>query len=124
MSNQQLTIPSMQVIILTKDEIQNVKFETTLMQAVDDSFLALGFTVKDAIYRQLESAFGIKKQEIPLKTEAFANSLAAIFGQASKTIEIRIIKELHGKTGFACKPKKDLVFTEYLTELQRYLEAH
>ena len=76
-------------------------FETAVMEAVDESLSSLGKSCKQAIYFQLENTFNIKKQEIPLKIEEFANAIEQLFGIGAKIIEMRIIAVLH-ETWHAC----------------------
>jgi hypothetical protein len=97
-------------------------FEAIIIEAVDEVFSSFGHSCKQAIYFQLENTFKIKKEEIPLKIEDFANAIEQIFGIGAKFIEMKIIEVLHEKTqGFMYFPKKeDLVFTEYVASLRRF----
>ena len=63
-------------------------FETTIIEAVDESFSSFGHSCKQAIYFQLENTFNITKQEIPFKIEEFANSIEQIFGIGARLIEV------------------------------------
>lgn len=98
------------------------KFETIIVEAVDEIFSSFGRLCKQAIYFQLENAFKIKKHEIPFKIEEFANAIKQIFGVGAKFIELKIIETLHEKTpNFMYSPQiEDLVFTEYVASLRRF----
>jgi hypothetical protein len=74
-----------------------VKFETVLLEAVDDAFSTLGERVKIAIYFHLEHKFIIPKQDIPYRIDDFSDALELIFGMAAKQLEILIMKKLHEK---------------------------
>jgi hypothetical protein len=97
-------------------------FDAIMIEAVDEIFSSFGHSCKQALYFQLENTFKIKKQEIPLKIEDFANAIEQIFGIGAKFIEMKIIEMLHKKTqGFMYFPKKeDLVFTEYAASLRSF----
>jgi hypothetical protein len=94
--------------------------EAIIIEAVDEIFSSFGQSCKRAIYFQLENTFKIKKQEIPLKIEDFANAIEHIFGIGAKFIEMKIIEVLHEKTqGFMYFPRKEeLIFTEYVASLR------
>jgi hypothetical protein len=94
--------------------------EAIIIEAVDEIFSSFGQSCKRAIYFQLENTFKIKKQEIPLKIEDFANAIEHIFGIGAKFIEMKIIEGLHEKTqDFMYFPRKEeLIFTEYLASLR------
>lgn len=98
-------------------------FEAIVIEAVDEVFSLIGHSCKQAIYFQLENTFRIKKQEIPLKVKDFTNAIEQIFGIGAKFIEMKIIEVLHEKTqDFVYFPEKeDLVFTEYVASLRRFL---
>jgi hypothetical protein len=73
------------------------KFETVLLEAVDDAFSTLGENVKVSIYFHLEHKFIIPKRDIPYRIDDFSDALERIFGMATKHLEILIMKKLHEK---------------------------
>jgi hypothetical protein len=97
-------------------------FEAIIIETVDKIFSSFGPSCKQAIYFQLENTYKIKKQEIPLKIEDFADAIEQIFGIGAKFIEMKIIEVLHENAqDFMYFPKKeDLVFTEYVASLRRF----
>ena len=74
-----------------------VKFATILLDSIDEALSSLGQNVKVSIYFHLENKFSVPKEDIPDRIEDFSNALEQIFGQASKQLEILIIKHLHQK---------------------------
>ena len=106
-----------------KQNSYETSFETTIIEAVDESFSSFGHSCKQAIYFQLENTFNITKQEIPFKIEDFADSLEQIFGIGARLIDLKIIEALHEKIrDFTYFPEKeDLVFTEYIESLRLFL---
>jgi hypothetical protein len=110
--------------ILIKNEPVEVIFEAIVGQAVDDTLSALGESPKQAIYRHLKIVYGIDKEDIPNKIEAFASAIEQTFGSVAKLIEIKIIERLHSQYEDYCYvPKsRQLDFVEYITDLQNRLE--
>lgn len=73
------------------------KFATILLDSIDEALSSLGQNVKVSVYFHLESKFSVPRQDIPDRIEDFSNALEQIFGQASRQLEILIIKHLHQK---------------------------
>jgi hypothetical protein len=67
------------------------------MEAVDEGLSMLGDSAKQSIYFHIEKMYGIRRNDIPSKTEEFAEALQHIFGLGSKVILIEIMKKLHEK---------------------------
>ncbi len=105
-----------------KKSICGGKFETILIEAVDDVFSSFGTLCKKALYSQLEKTFKIKKHEIPAKVPEFGRAIEQIFGAGARFIEMRIIATLHEKTpNFIYSPSmEDLVFEEYVESMRRF----
>jgi len=97
-------------------------FERFTLEAVDEVFSSLGQLCKLVIYLELEKTFKIKRNEIALRIEDFANAIERIFGAGAKIIELRIIETLHGKMpNFVFFPNiEDIVFSEYVAALKRF----
>jgi len=110
--------------ILVKNEPGEVVFEDMVGQAVDGTLSALGESPKQAIYRHLKIVYGIDKEDIPNKIEAFASAIEQTFGSVAKLIEIKIIEQLHSQNEDFCYASKsrELDFVEYITNLQNCLE--
>jgi hypothetical protein len=104
-----------------KSEPVEVIFEASVGQAIDDTLSALGESPKQAIYRHLKIVYGINKEDIPNKIEAFASALEQTFGSVSKLIEIKIIERLHSQYEDFCYVSKngELDFVKYVTDLHR-----
>jgi hypothetical protein len=116
----------MKQLARTKNEL---KFAALLLDAIDLAFIALGENVKFSIYLNLETKFGLAKQDIPDRIEDFSNALEQIFGQASKQLEILIMKYLNDKV--KCNytwvgPKwlvPNLTFEKYIKMVQMTVEG-
>ena len=95
-------------------------FERLLLEAVDEQLTSLGESSKQALYFHLERGFNIKKHEIPMKTEAFADAMERIFGQGADYLEILIMRKLHSKIGLEVKlSTPNLTFIEYVEAAKR-----
>jgi len=119
---QQLTNPTI-ICELCLKESMTASFDEVLTVTIDEVFQSLGENVKQSMYRYLENKFGIRKMQIPAMIEGFTYAIESIFGCSAKLVELKIMEKLQGKVqGFTYKPKnKDILFTEYLGDLQKYL---
>ncbi|HLE75620.1 MAG TPA: hypothetical protein VI864_06205 [Candidatus Bathyarchaeia archaeon] len=119
-----LSIPCTLQIREKKKKLCKGSFDAIIIETIDEIFSSFGHSCKQALYFQLENTFKIKKQEIPLKIEDFANAMEQIFGIGAKIIETKIIEMLHEKAqDFTYFPKnEDLVFTEYVASLRRFYD--
>jgi hypothetical protein len=99
------------------------KFEATMMEAIDESLGSFGSLDKLEVYRHLENSFKIRKQEIPCKTEEFADAIGQMFGIGAKLVEIRIIKAVHKRVPeFMFTPRRGaVIFKEYIASLRAFL---
>ena len=93
-------------------------FECYLLEAIDEAFSALGENVKTAIYFRVDSAFNIKKQEVPERLEDFSDALEQIFGLGARHLEIMCMKCLHSKIMAVSK----LQFLEFELPEMTFLE--
>jgi len=110
--------------ILAKNAPVEVIFEAMIGQAVEDALSALGERPKEAVYHHLKIVYGIDKEDIPDKIEAFASAIEQTFGSVAKLIEIKIIERLHSQyEDFCFVPKNgELHFVEYISDLQNRIE--
>jgi hypothetical protein len=102
------------------------RFEATLMEAIDESLGSFENLDNLEVYRHFENVFKIKKQEIPYKTEEFADAMGKMFGRGAKLIEIRIIEAVHKRVpGFIFTPKRGvMILEEYVASLRAFLLQH
>jgi len=102
----------------------NKKFETILLEAIDEAFSILGERVKVSLYFHLEDKFTIPKQDIPYRIDDFSDTLEQIFGAAATSIQILIMKKLNEK--ITCNYKysgpswliPELTFRQYIELLR------
>ena len=111
-----------------KRDDANKKFETILLEAIDEAFSTLGERVKVSLYFHLEHKFIIPKQDIPYRIDDFSNTLEQIFGAAVTSIQILIMKKLNEK--ITCSYKyigpswliPELTFRQYIELLRLSFE--
>ena len=96
-------------------------FEELFLEAVDEQLTLLGDSPKQALYSHLEKGFSIKTQEIPRRSEAFADAMEKIFGQGANYLEVLIVKRLHSRIGLDVNlGTSDLTFTEHIESAKRH----
>jgi len=78
-------------------EKERANFNRLLLEAIDETLSCLGKSSKAATYHQLETAFKIKKEEIPDRIDDFSRALESLFGLGAKLLEIMFMKNLHAK---------------------------
>ena len=106
------------------EENDDKKFETVVLEAIDEALSSLGENAKKTIYFHLERTFLIPKAEIPNRIEDFSDALDRIFGAGARHLEILIMKNLNQKVHCSYRwegPKwlvPDLTFKRYI-ELAR-----
>jgi hypothetical protein len=72
-------------------------FEKLMLEAIDEGLSFLGKSPKQAIYFDLEKTFGIRREEIHGRIEAFLQAIGNIFGAGC--LKILIMQRLHEKVG-------------------------
>ena len=98
-------------------------FNLIMLEAVDEALSFLGESAKRAFYYHLEEKFKIRREEIPVKIDDFAEAIEEIFGMGAKIIEMQIMKSLYKMVGrnFKYVPEeKDLLFTAYLKAVKNH----
>ena len=112
-----------------RDSLANIEyhaldeFNLVMLEAVDEALSFLGESAKRAIYYHLEEKFKIRREEIPIKIDDFAEAIEKIFGIGAKIIEMQVMKSLYKRIrhNFKYVPKeKDLLFTAYLKAVKNH----
>ena len=104
--------------------MNNNDFDKLLLEAVDEALVALGDSVKQAVYFHLEKSFGIKKKEIPNRIRTFAQAVENIFGPGAYYLESSIIKQLYERVGvvFEWNESKPFGFADYVAEAKKVFQ--
>jgi hypothetical protein len=95
------------VVELTTETGQS--YYDMLLEAIDEGLSSLGESAKIAIYLHLENTFGIKKQEIPFRIDAFQEALEKLFGLGARQIQMEYAQLHRSRTDFSriSSPSKD-----------------
>ncbi len=80
-----------------KTYLRKKQFNEYLIEAIDETLTSLGEPVKNALYSNLESNFGISKEDIPGKISDFSSILHKLFGLGASRLEIKFMKNLNDK---------------------------
>ncbi len=70
-----------------------------LALALDDGLSVPGKIVRTAIYDRIEKSYGLKREDVPEKLEAFHRALEDLLGEIAKVMEKLIAKNLYRRLG-------------------------
>ena len=104
------------------------KFDSILLESIDQALFALGESAKTAVYFHLTTKFAISEQNIPDRIDDFSEAIDQIFGRGARQLEILIMKILNQKIDYTYYwdgPKwliPDLTFAKYVRMLQIWCE--
>ena len=113
-------LAELNIPIIEANQECSTDFKSIVTQAVDETLSSLGREVKPAFYFILEKKFGLNKEDIFNNIESITRAIESIFGESSLLLEIRIMRNLHGKAKtFEYKTNKgELSFRDYLAALK------
>ena len=113
-------LAELNIPIIEANQECSTDFKSIVTQAVDETLSSLGREVKPAFYFILEKKFGLNKEDIFNNIESITRTIESIFGESSLLLEIRIMRNLHGKVKtFEYKTNKgELSFRDYLAALR------
>jgi hypothetical protein len=90
---------------------QGDRFEEALLEAVDESLLALlGEIGAATMYFHMKRVSSLKKSEMPRKLKEFSLAVATIFKESAPAVEKPILRKLCEKLGMDYESVKDLQF--------------
>ncbi|MBS7626064.1 hypothetical protein KEJ51_03345 [Candidatus Bathyarchaeota archaeon] len=96
------------------------EFNERLLGAIDESLLALGEHVRQAVYHHMENRFSIRRDEIPYRLEDFAEALRNILGSGGKVLLRLAVKILYAKLGLNFEEKSEWNFRDYVEYARKY----
>ena len=79
----------------------------------------LGESVRGSIYYHLERSYGIRRDKIPERLEAFHQALKGLLGEGGRTVEALIAKSLHGQLGLEFKGPSNCTLVEYVNRARK-----
>jgi len=89
-------------------------FRNALLEAVDDCLLVIGKSAGDALLYHIEKNFGIRRQDIPEKLEAFHGALKRLLGEGATVIDILITKKLYDRLGLNFEGHENWTLVDYV----------
>lgn len=95
------------------------QFNCSLVEAVDESLLALGEVVRRSIYQYVERNHQVEREDIPEKLEAFHKCLQGIFGVATNVIERLMAKRLYSKLGLSFESHENWTLVDYVNHAKK-----
>ena len=95
-------------------DLRNEQFNEYLIEAIDETLTSLGEPVKNTLYSNLESNFGISKKDIPWKISDFSSILHKLFGLGASRLEVKFMKNLNNKI------QADIKWIEYEWPLSKW----
>lgn len=90
------------------------KFREVLPRAIDEALLVLGESVRHVLYYYAEKSYGIRREEIPDRAEAFHKALQGTFGAGAKIIENLIARNVYSKLGLKFDEHENWMLADYL----------
>jgi hypothetical protein len=98
----------------SKINLRKEQFNGYLIEAIDETLTSLGEPVKNVLYSNLESNFGISKEDIPEKIIDFSSILHKLFGLGASRLELKFMKNLNDKI------QADIKWSEYQWPLSKW----
>jgi hypothetical protein len=89
-------------------------FRRALLEAVDEGFLALGGSVRRALYWHLEDRFSIRRDEIPDRPGEFAEALRDMLGAGAGVLLKVMARRLYEGLGLAFEERPGWGFADYV----------
>lgn len=99
---------------------QGDRFEEALLEAVDESLLALlGETGAATMYFHIKRVSSLEKSEMPRKLKEFSLAIATIFKDSAPAVETPILRKLCEKLAMDYESVKDLQFRAALETIRQ-----
>ncbi len=111
------------VYVVEMSAIQD-KFETAVLEAVDSGIAVLGESVRGALYYHVERSFGIRREEIPKKLEAFHEALERLLGEGARVVERLIVRSLYGRLSLDFEEHQDWKLVDYVNYAAKAKGGH
>ena len=98
------------------------EFHDVLLEAVDEGLLALGESVRQAIYRHMDRRYSIRREDLPEKAGEFAEALRDMLGAASEVLLKYMARRLYAKLKLGYEEKPDWSFLDYVNHARKAVE--
>jgi plasmid maintenance system antidote protein VapI len=94
------------------------RLDEALLEAIDFGLAVPGEIVRETIYERLETAYGIKREEIPEKLPVFHQALQELVRSVAKVIERVIAKNLYIRLGQSFVNHENWTLIQYVNHLK------
>ena len=81
--------------------------------------MALGHSVRKAIYWHLESEHGLKREDMADRLGDFVEALEGMLGEGAKVLERVMARRLYAKLGLTFKPIEGWNLVDYVKEAKK-----
>ena len=98
---------------------RRAELDEALLEAVDHGLQVPGEIVRAAIYDRIEKSYGLKREEIPDKLEAFHRALEDLLGRSVKVMERLIAKSLYSRLGLNFTEDDSWTIVDYVNHAKR-----
>jgi hypothetical protein len=98
------------------------EFHDVLLEAVDEGLLALGESVRQAIYRHMDRRYSIRREDLPEKADEFAEALRDMLGAASEVLLKYMARRLYAKLKLGYEEKPGWSFLDYVNHARKAVE--
>jgi len=99
---------------------RGLEFREAMLRAVDSAFELVGPNVWKAIMRSVERRYGVTREEIPDKLEAFDLGLIETLGQGATLVERLILKRLSAELNVEALPSTGDDFVTAVRNVEAY----
>ncbi|MEM2123260.1 MAG: hypothetical protein QXE79_06450 [Candidatus Bathyarchaeia archaeon] len=99
------------------------EFHSILLEAVDEGLLALGESVRQAIYRHMDKRYSIRREELPDKAGEFAIALRDMLGAGSEVLLRFMARRLYIKLKLGYEEKPGWGFLDYVNHAKKVLRS-
>ncbi len=128
-ANEKNEVVTMGILIDGKNSLEE-KFDTLLVEAIDEAITSLGEPVKNTLYFHLDNDFKITKETIAGHIDEFSGVIHKIFGLGASRLEVKSLKNLYSKIQpnsqlpeFVCSLSKwiemEISFNEYVNNIRK-----
>jgi hypothetical protein len=98
---------------------ESAEVHKVLLQALDDGLSVPGEIVRTAIYDRIEKSYGLKREEIPEKLEAFHRALEDLLGKSAKVIEKLIARNLYKRLGLNFANHENWTLVDHANDIMK-----
>jgi len=99
------------------------RLDEALLEAIDFGLAVPGEIVRETIYERLETAYGIKREEIPEKLPAFHQALQGLVRSVANVMERVIVKSLYTRLGLSFVNREDWSLIDYVNHAKEMMRS-